>query len=163
VRGDYPSGTPSTRFIGGTLRLRSSPHLALEIAVDHRSETDAAQTLRRRETPLQGSLLIFPVRAALAPYLLGGAGVYSQALDALGPVGEVESTIVSRRTGWHLGVGAELSVSRRAAIFADYRVRFVHFGDEPAEGDQAITLPGLSALKLTHHGSMWTSGLAFYF
>jgi hypothetical protein len=163
VRGDVPSGTPSTRFLGGTMRLRTSPHMALEFALDYRSEFNEDHTIRLRETPLQASLLIFPVRGAFSPYLLAGMGVYSQTTDTLGTVGEVEASSVARKTGWHMGVGAELFIGRRAAFFADYRFRFVQFGTKPEEGGDPINIPGLSSLKLTHHGSMWTSGMAFYF
>jgi hypothetical protein len=117
-----------------------------------------------RETPLQGSLLIFPARGALAPYLLGGMGVYSRVTESLNGIGDVQSSVVERKTGWHFGLGAELRLARHAALFADYRFRFVKFGqDEPAEGEEPIDFPGLRSLKLTHKGSMWTSGMAFYF
>jgi Outer membrane protein beta-barrel domain len=164
VRGDIPTATPSTRFMGATLRMRSSRHMVLEIALDYRSEFNEDHTIRRRETPLQGSLLIFPVRAVWSPYLLGGMGIYSQVTDTLGGLGGgIEATTVERKTGWHIGLGAELYVSRRAAFFADYRFRFVQLGATPDAGAEPINLPGLSSLKLTHHGSMWTSGMAFYF
>jgi len=162
VRGDLPSGTPATRLVGGTLRIQSSKHIVLEAALDYRSAFNEDKTTRVRQTPFQASLLLFPVRATFAPYLLGGMGIYSQQTDALGPAGVVQATTTQRETGWHLGFGAELFVARHAALYADYRFRFVKFGD-PEPGAEPIDIPGLDSLKLSHRGSMWTSGMAFYF
>ena len=72
----------------------------------------------------------------------------------------VAATSTEKKTGWHLGAGAELFVHRHAAFFADYRFRFVKFGED-AEGGEPIDLPGLH--RLSHQGSMWTGGMAFYF
>lgn len=156
------SGKPATRFFGGTLRMRSSKHIATELALDYRTYAEVDDNQRVREIPLQGSLLIFPVRSTFSPYLLGGFGLYSQMTDDLGDTGTVITTTTERKTGWHLGLGAEIFLSRRAALFADYRYRFVKFGAETdptrAPGDSII--PGLN---ISHKGSMWTSGVAFYF
>ncbi len=161
VRGDVPSGTPSTRFVGGTLRMASSRRVVLEVALDYRSELSEDGTSRLRERPLQGSLLIFPVRSTFSPYLLAGFGLYSRTTDTLDATGLVQSSVSSRETGAHAGFGAELFLTRHAALFADYRIRFVRFG-EPKDGEDAIDIP-LSDVKLSHRGSMWTSGVAFYF
>ena len=48
------------------------------------------------------------------------------------------------------------------ALFGDYRYRFVHFGDVAVDS-QPINIPLISAAKLSHQGSMWTTGMAFYF
>src|SRR5262245_50568073 len=162
VRGDLPSSTPSSRFAGGTLRMSSSRHMVLELALDYRAEYSADRMTRHRETPLQGSLLLFPARGVLAPYLLGGQGIYSELVDRLDATGKVLETATTRKTGWHLGAGAELFVNKHAALFADYRFRFVKFGDAATEGEP-IKIPGLDSLRLSHQGSMWTSGMAFYF
>ena len=162
VRGELSTATPSTRFFGGTMRLSSSRRVALELALDYRTETLEGGR-RLREVPFQVSMLIFPVRRAFSPYLLGGFGIYSQMTDDLDTIGNVVSTTKARETGWHLGVGAELFVSRQAAFFADYRFRYVKFGAEPEPEDDPIDIPGLGGLDLTHRGSMWTSGMAFYF
>jgi len=168
VRGNLTTGTSSARLIGGTIRMGSSKHSALELAMDYRSYRNENLTQRVRETPIQGSLLIFPVRSAFAPYLLAGAGIYNRMTDDLGVDGAVLATSTERRIGWHMGVGAEFFVARHAAIFVDYRFRFVKFGT-PEDGSEAIDIPGsslipgLGKLRLSHEGSMWTSGIAFYF
>jgi hypothetical protein len=83
--------------------------------------------------------------------------------DALGSAGDVLETVTERKTGWHLGLGAEIFVARKAALFADYRWRFVRFG-EPADDEESIDIPVVGDnVKLSHRGSMWSGGLAFYF
>jgi hypothetical protein len=162
VRGDLPSGSPSTRFIGATIRMSSSRRVALEAAMDFRSETTLDRLARLKERPVQGSLLLFLARSAFSPYVLGGFGMYSQTSETLGPTGLVTDTFTHKETGAHAGFGAEILVSRHAAFFADYRFRFVRFGT-PEPGADPINVPGLGSLKLSHRGSMWTSGVAYYF
>jgi hypothetical protein len=158
---------PATRFFGGMLRLHSSPHVAIEAALDYRAETSEDGLSRLRQTPFQGSLLLFIVNSTFSPYLLGGIGIYTELHDTLDADGLVLSTTSTRETGWHFGFGAELKLARHTSAFADYRYRFVKFGhgdDEDEEpGDEPIGLPGLKNLGITHRGSMWTAGAAFYF
>lgn len=163
VRGDVGTGAPSTRFFGGTMRIRSSKHVALEGSMDFRSETSLDGLSRTRQRPLQGSLLIFPVRSTISPYLLGGFGLYKQTFETLNPsTGGVSASTSASKTGWHVGAGAEIGLGKHAAFFADYRWRFVHFG-APAIDEQPINVPIVDSIKLSHKGSMWTSGMAFYF
>lgn len=169
VRGNLSTGTPSTRLVGGTIRLVTSPHTVLEGSLDYRSYTNEAGTERVRETPMQGSLLLFLTRRAVAPYVGGGIGLYSQIHETLNSSGLTLATTTERRVGWHLGAGAEIKVAPHAAFFADYRFRFVKFGDPESPTETAIQIPGTTVLpvlekvKLSHEGSMWTSGIAFYF
>ncbi len=164
VRGDVPSGTPSTRFFGGTMRLSSSKHVVFEVAVDFRTQLSDDGMTRLRERPLQGSLLLFPARSAFSPYLLAGYGLYQQTTDTLGgPAGTVSSSIAERKTGAHVGFGAEVFLSRHTAFFLDYRYRFVKFGT-PDAGADPINIPLVGdKVQLSHTGSMITSGMAFYF
>jgi hypothetical protein len=161
VRGDLPSATPSTRFLGGIIRMRSSKRVVLEAAMDFRSEMSEDGLTRVRERPMQGSMLLFPVRGTISPYLLGGYGLYSRTTQSLDLGGLPVDSVSERKTGAHMGFGAEVFIGRRAAFILDYRYRFVRFG--PPEGDdEPVNLPGLGN-RLSHRGSMWTSGMAFYF
>jgi hypothetical protein len=168
VSADSHSGTAASRFLGGTLRMQSSKHVIFEAALDYRTQTSLDGKARMRERPLQGSLLLFPVRKAFAPYLLGGFGVYSQTFESLDLLGKVASTTTDRKTGAHIGLGVELFMSRHASLYVDYRLRFVRFG-LPEAGSEPVTvpgssfIPGLSGLNISHKGSMWSSGMAFYF
>lgn len=164
VRGDVSSGTPSTRFFGGTMRMSSSKHVVFEVAMDFRTQLSEDGVTRLRERPLQGSLLLFPARSAFSPYLLAGYGLYHQTTETLsGPAGTASSSISERKTGAHLGFGAEAFLSRHTAFFLDYRYRFVKFGT-PDPGADPINIPIVSnKVQLSHTGSMITSGMAFYF
>ena len=168
ARGNLSSGTPSSRLLGGTVRIVTGPHAALEGAMDYRAYTNDAGTERVRETPVQASMLVFLAHDQLAPYVLGGVGLYSQTHDALSVSGITLSSVTERRAGWHLGAGAEIRLARNTALFADYRYRFVTFGD-PIGSQQKIAVPGTTIVPVStgqqrsHEGSMWTSGVAFYF
>ena len=159
VRGDFVSATPDSSFLGGTIRTMASAHTSFEFALDYRSQISTDGTQRLREEPFQASLLIYPTRRRLSPYVLGGYGIYTELTDALSPNGLVLATATTRRGGWHLGVGAEFFLTRHASLYLDYRFRFVQFGSSDGS-NQPVNLPGV---KLTHQGSMWASGMAFYF
>src|SRR5688500_17762319 len=49
VRGDVPSDAPSTRFLGGTIRMSSSRRVVLEAAMDYRTERSEDGLTRLRE------------------------------------------------------------------------------------------------------------------
>ncbi len=161
VRGDVPSEASSTRFFGGIVRMRSSKRVVLEAAADYRTERSEDGLSRVKERPLQGSLLLFPSRSTLAPYVLVGYGLYSRTTETLDLTGVPATTVSERKTGAHIGFGAELFLGRHAAFVLDYRYRFVRFGS-PEDDETSVNLPGLGS-RLSHRGSMWTSGMAFYF
>lgn len=169
VRADPVLGTTSDRYTGGALRLKMSPRTAIELAMDWRSTTSDDATVRIRDYPFQGSLMVYPVRAALAPYALGGIGWYSQRMESLSG-SDVLAQQTVRRMGYHAGLGGELALGRRATIFADYRYTFIRFGDdEPAleNGAGAFLIPGAASLldnfRLSHEGAMWTGGIVINF
>jgi opacity protein-like surface antigen len=157
VRGDLATKTPTTRFVGGTVRVNLAKIIGLEGSLDFRTTSDLAKTQRLRETPLQGSVMFYPFRSMLSPYALGGLGIYSRTSETLGAGGVITKSTSERKTGLHVGFGGELRVARHAVAYADYRYRFVKFG----EG--AVLVPGVSSLKFSHQGSMWTGGVAFVF
>lgn len=158
----------STRFVGGLLRARMSPRTAVELSVDYQSRTNDALTERVRSIPIQGSLLLYPVRASLSAYVLGGIGRYSERVETLSNNSVLSSTTTSR-IGYHGGLGGELQLGRRAALHLDYRYTLIHFGshDGVTTSPGALPIPGLIALQeelqLSHEGSVWTTGLTVYF
>jgi hypothetical protein len=165
-----PEGSPSDRYTGGALRLKLSPRTAVEVAADWKSTTSEDATVRLRNYPVQGSLILYPVNASLAPYVVGGVGWYSQSMEALVD-GEPVTAATVRRFGYHGGFGADIKVGKRATLFADYRYRFIRFGDEPLpEGESgagAFGIPGVGSLfdtfRMSHEGAMWTGGLVINF
>ena len=167
VRGDATQpDTASARYIGGVLRARTSPRTAIELALDYRTFTDDALTHKTRDLPFQGSLLVYPVHAAISAYLLGGVGWYNRKVETLvAPIAETSTT----KMGYHAGLGGELMLGRRASLHLDYRYTFIHFGAQgttPTAGG-AIPVPGTTGLqeqlRLSHEGAMWTTGVVVYF
>ncbi len=139
VRGDEASPEGSQRFVGGALRLGSG-RAAIEIAMDYRSDVTGNLTERVKSYPIQGSLLLYPVRARLAPYLLGGIGWYTQKVTRFSaPTGTlIEGEETTRKMGYHAGFGAELRAHRRVGLYGDYRYTMIGFGGD----DDSGFLPG---------------------
>jgi hypothetical protein len=171
VRPDAALGTASDRYTGGTLRLKTSPRTSIEASFDWRSTTNDDATVRISDYPFQGSLLLYPVRGAIAPYVLGGVGWYSQRMEALAGADVVSQQTV-RRMGYHGGLGGELTLGKRAALFLDYRYTFIRFGDddtaiEDGAGAGPFAIPGVGSLfdnfRMSHEGSMWMGGLVVRF
>jgi hypothetical protein len=171
VRGATGTDAGSDRYTGGVLRARMSPRTAIELALDWRTVINDSLTERTRDMPFQGSLLLYPVRGGLSPYLLGGIGWYSQRVQTLDGSDHVLATSTSRHFGYHAGFGGELRAGRHAALHLDYRYKFVRTGDEtPAAQTASSTGSGASVvssltdtLHLARNGSMWTGGITLYF
>ena len=159
VRGDVQTdpAAAAQRFLGGQLRARLSPKMALEVSLERRSENPDLST-RVKDYPLQGSLMFFPIHSTLSPYLLGGMGWYTHVVEATS-AGKVTATAVSRTAGWHGGFGAEIKIGGHAGVHADYRYTMLHFGDGTGAGTGGLA----SRFKPTYDGSMWTAGFTFYF
>lgn len=185
--GDLPEG--SQRFSGGAIRLGGGK-TALEIAMDFRSGVTGDLTERIKDYPIQGSLLIFPVRARFAPYLLGGIGWYTQSVQQVGPPPLAQQSTTSfgaasptqnalanettRKIGYHAGFGGEVRVHRHFGVYGDYRYTFIRFGDQAQESTSAtppslgrgampLTIPFAERLRMSHEGSMFAWGATFYF
>ena len=164
VRPDATLESPSDRYTGGALRMKLSPRTSIELAMDWRSTTSEDATVRIRDYPFQGSLMVYPLRSAISPYVLGGVGWYSQRMETLAG-SEVLTQQTVRRRGYHGGFGGELKLGSRMSVFADYRYTFINFGDDDTEagGAGAFAIPGVGSLmdhfRLSHEGSMWTGGL----
>ena len=162
VRGDVATDTPSSQLLGGLVRLKASPRIAVEGSMDYRSYTSTDKTKKVRETPIQGSLLLYLIHTTISPYVLGGYGIYTQKTDTLATNGSVTASASEKKTGVHAGFGADLMFGKHAAVFADYRYRFVRFGSK-ADATAQPLIPGVGLTKFSHQGSMWTGGLALYF
>lgn len=164
VRGAEGPNQDSQRFSGGALRFGSGK-TALELALDYRSGLTGDLTERITDYPFQASLLVFPVRGGLSPYLLGGVGWYSQKVQRLSSGGTItldEET--TRKMGYHGGFGAEARLHKHVGIYGDYRYTFIHFGDNASPTATTPSLiPFAERLKLSHEGSMFTWGATFYF
>jgi opacity protein-like surface antigen len=172
VDSDVDVDVDAKRYFGGHVRAWMSRRFAFELSLDRRTEENEALNLKTQDTPVQASLLLGLGGSAFAPYLLGGYGWYTHRVEAIQD-DPVVSSISTRRTGFHAGIGAELRAGRHAAVHVDYRYTFLHFDDDDDDGDAAtvaaratssdgIGIPG-SGLLPSHEGSMWTMGLTVYF
>lgn len=158
IRTDVATGAPAERFTGGHIRARLSPRTAFELGLDRRTTTSDTLTERVREYPIQASLLLYPARKVIAPYLLGGGGWYTRDTQVLENSDWV-TTDSSRRFGWHGGFGAELQLGRHAAAHADYRYTLLRFREEEGAAERS----GFGRFLPSYQGSMWTAGLTLYF
>jgi hypothetical protein len=168
VRGSEDLPESSRRFIGAAMRLGGG-RSALEVSMDFRTDERGPLNERIREYPIQASLLLFPVRARFAPYLLAGVGWYSQNVTRfVAPSGErIETEETTRKMGYHAGIGAELRLHRRFGMYGDLRYTKLGFGrdDDETDGDQNVPgwIPGASLLRLSHEGSTFVWGANVYF
>jgi len=166
--GSSATGAAADRFSGGLVRLRPSPHLAIEVAIDYRSSLNDDLTERIKDMPIQASLLLYPFRTAVAPYLLGGVGWYGQTVSTVADGQDLSST-TTRTFGSHAGFGGEVRLGAHAAVHADYRYTFIHLGSDGASQAKAggLSIPIISSLQqrlqVSHNGSMWTAGMTLYF
>jgi opacity protein-like surface antigen len=158
--GDSSEG--SQRFAGGAVRFGGGM-TALEVGIDFRSTLVGGDiTARIKDYPIQASLLVFPVRRTIAPYVFGGLGWYSRRVEVLGPVQPIESE-TTRKIGYHAGFGAELRVHRHVGLHGDYRYTFLHFGDDDDTGESPSLIPFAERLGISNEGSAFTWGATFYF
>jgi len=171
------SDSSRTRFAGGFVRLHLVATLGVEVAMDYQSTTNDAETARIRNTPIQVSGMLLPVKKAFAPYVLGGIGWYRHRVEALDS-GNAVASVYSTDFGYHTGLGAQIRFGGHAAIFVDYRYVWVD-----SNGIDGITGALKTAASLTNvvgllssfaddgseesgisrGGSMWTGGLTIYF
>ena len=163
---DAVPDSSALRVFGGQMTLRLNPSTAIEVSADYDTSVNETLSQRSKTMPIQASLLLFPFRTSIAPYVLGGVGWYRQSVTT-------NSTTTSiREMGYHAGLGAEMRFGRRMALHGDYRYNHIRFGgnddssSSPSTGS-GLRIPGLSAiqesLKRSSQGSMWTWGLTFFF
>ena len=171
------------RVFGGQIKLRLSPSTAIEVSADYDTKLNktATFTQRAKSMPIQASLLLFPFRSAISPYVLGGVGWYRHSITETTTASTSTTTTSIREMGYHAGLGAELRVGERVAIHGDYRYNHIRFGGDTSSTKETSSqpqrqqssaaslssVPGLSAiqesLKLSNGGSMWNWGVTFFF
>jgi opacity protein-like surface antigen len=167
-----------TRFAGGFVRVHLVGSLGFEAAMDYQSTTNEAETARVRNTPIQVSGLLLPIRKTFAPYMLGGIGWYRHKVEALDN-GKAVATAYATDFGYHAGGGLQVKFGRHAALFADYRYVWVDangidgFSGLIRSASSLSSMVGLvTALAgadtsndegISRGGSMWTGGLTLYF
>jgi opacity protein-like surface antigen len=165
---DAVPDSSALRVFGGQIKLRLSPSTAIEVSADYDSTLSETTTLtqRAKSMPIQASLLMFPIRSTISPYVLGGVGWYRHTLTTGTPTTSLTSETI-REMGYHAGLGAELRVGKRMALHGDYRYNHIRFGGNDTASAPSSAFPGLSAiqesLQLSSGGSMWNWGATFFF
>jgi opacity protein-like surface antigen len=174
-----PETSLNTKFTGGFVRLNVSKHMSLEGSMDFQSETNAAETARIHNTPIQVSALVIPIRTALQPYFLAGIGWYKHKLEALDN-GTPVLTTDTTDFGYHTGVGGQVMFGKHFSAYVDYRYTWVDIngiGGLPGAVRSAASLTSVlgaltsinsqdsksSTSSISRSGSMWTGGMAIYF
>ena len=148
--------------------------------MDYRSTTNPTETARVRTTPIQVSALFYPMRTAIAPYLMAGVGWYKHHAEALSD-GKAVLTTSTSEFGYHTGLGGELMMGKHASLFVDYRYVWVDVngiggftGVLKSAASLTSVIGVLSNLKdssngkdptssISRRGSLWTTGLTVYF
>jgi opacity protein-like surface antigen len=139
-----------TWFGGIQARYRFMGFLAVEGSITfHQSEyLDGDVTVT--QYPVQVSALIFPLAlGAFEPYAVIGAGWYYTRVDIDTPLVQDEDT--DNLFGVHLGAGAQVAISPRFAVFADFRWIFI---DEPATDNSNLDDEEFDAGQVTLGGSL---------
>lgn len=166
VRDDAHVDSDAVRFTGGQVRLGMSKRTALELSMDFKTLDIPGDTIRTKDRPFQVSLLLYPVKSAFAPYLLGGVGWYKREVQVMDG-DTVVSSASTTEFGYHGGFGAQIGLGKHAAIHGDYRYTGLHFGKDNSTAanlsDRSSLLPVPSGLLPGYKGSMWTAGFTVYF
>lgn len=147
---DGAPNSSSLRLFGGQFKLNVTPKTAIELSADYETKTNDTLSQRAKTMPIQASVLYFPVRSVVSPYVLGGVGWFRHELTTTGLAPASSATVTTgasgpttttttasvREMGYHGGLGAELRINPRVTIHGDYRYTHIRFGgagkqDEP--------------------------------
>jgi len=172
------SDSSRTRLWGGYARVHLIGSLGFEAAMDYQSSTNESETARVRNTPIQLSALLLPVKKSFAPYVLAGLGWYKHKIEALDG-GRTVATANVTDFGYHAGGGLQLKFGRHAAIFADYRYVWVDAGGLDGFSSLIKSAASLTSVLglvsavtggndsdaggVSRGGSMWMGGMTIYF
>lgn len=171
VRDDAHVDSDSVRFTGGQLRIGMSKRSAIELSMDFKTTDVPGESLRTKDRPFQASLLLYPIKSALSPYVLGGVGWYKREVQVMDGDAVVSSTS-DTEFGYHAGFGLQIGLGKHAALHGDYRYTGLHFGDDDETDATSLSsslssrsslIPSPSGLLPSYNGSMWTAGFTIYF
>jgi opacity protein-like surface antigen len=139
-----------TWFGGVQARYRFAGILAVEGSITfHRDEFQDGDVVVT-QYPVQVSALIFPLPSgAFEPYGVIGAGWYYTRVDIDTPLVQDDDT--ENLFGVHLGAGAQLHLTPRVSIFADFRWIFM---DEPATDNSDLDEEEFDAGQVTLGASL---------
>ena len=138
-----------TWFGGVQARYRFLKFLAVEGSITFHQDRFQDGDVIVTQYPVQVSGLIFPLRpSAFEPYGLIGAGWYYTRVEIDTPLFEDDDT--DHLFGVHVGAGAQLELSPRFAVFADFRWIFL---DEPSTDNSNLREEEFDSGQVTLGGS----------
>jgi opacity protein-like surface antigen len=156
------TGKDSAKFMGAMARVKLG-QLAIEGSVDHHAFKDDTTDATITCYPIQASLIYYFSRSKRGVYVLGGAGYYLQKLSLVDENAE-PVTSTAHSIGYHLGIGLEMALTQRLAMFTDYRYTFADAPSFDEITGSALSRLGLSSNEgLDTKGSMWVTGVVIYF
>jgi hypothetical protein len=161
VKDDARVDSDAVRFTGGHIRLGMSKRTAIELSMDFKTLDLPTENIRTKDRPFQVSLLLYPVKSAFSPYLLGGIGWFKREVQVM----DGDSVVSSASTtefGYHGGFGLQIGLGKHAAVHGDYRYTGLHFGADDDESRLSLPLVP-SGILPGYKGSMWTAGFTVYF
>ncbi len=153
ARGTYidPNDSDEGRwFVGAQGRVHIGPVLAVEGAVDYRSNTFGTDTTIRTY-PVTASLMAYLVpHYRISPYILGGGGWYYTQVEGPGGFSNTQN-----RVGVHAGAGLEFKINEYLSIDGSYRYVWL---ESVTSKNRAI-----QDKSYKDSGPMYTAGLNFHF
>jgi hypothetical protein len=155
-------GAPNStdlRLFGGQFKLHLTPRTAIELSADYETRTNESLSERAKTMPIQASLLVFPIRSIVSPYVLGGVGWFRHELTTTGAAGATGTTGATgatgattttsiREMGYHAGLGAEVRINSRVTVHGDYRYTHIRFGGS-GEPQPTSSSPAVSNIPAT--------------
>jgi opacity protein-like surface antigen len=123
-------------MFGGALRLRLSPALGVEGAVNYRQEKYDNGNLTVKSWPLFVTGLLYPI-----PLIYGaaGAGWYYTTYDYKNPGGTNPiNDQTTKEFGWHFGGGIELPLGSSTKLAGDIRYVFLDYEFKEIPGSKDL-------------------------
>ena len=156
-------------FGGAHLRFRALSFLGIEVSGDVMEETFKNKSVDVYETPLNLSVLIYPIGAPftylptpVSPYLVGGASWVYFRTNFRGPLVGLQNASseaeTNRALGWHAGIGLDIGVTKNVTFNIEYRDTFWDFNKNI---DNAIVRAGLPPISTNNY--QVRGGLTFLF
>lgn len=116
-----------TWVVGGQVRWHILPVIAIEGSIEVRQDKYDDGDVKVLTIPIQVSGIVYlPVDWAIRPYAVGGIGWYVTRTHFSGS--NISDDETTHEFGFHLGVGAEWTLSPKMSVDADFRYLWI---DEP--------------------------------
>ncbi len=122
-------------MFGGAMRIKLSPALGVEGAINYRQEKYFDGDLKVKSWPILVTGLIYPL-----PIIYGaiGAGWYNTTFDYSGSLENVIEDETTQDFGWHFGGGLELPLGGKTRLAGDIRYVFLNYDFKEIPGSREL-------------------------